>query len=492
MKLIALIGRIPGRVETVGDCEATEIRALCTDSRRVAPGALFFCTPGLRMDAHDFAPQAIEKGAAALVVQRRLDVDVPQVIVDDVRIATSYIASAFYGHPAERMMMLGITGTKGKTTTSYLVKSVMDAAGYKTGLIGTVGSMIGDESIPSRLTTPDPVETQQILARMADAGVQCVVMEVSAHAAAMHRLAGVKFRVGAFSNFSQDHLDFFRDMDEYFDAKMKLFEPGICESMVYNADDERVAGAMRALDRPALRIGIREPSDVYANDIEVGERGCSFLMTWHKQFRTSISLRLAGIFNVYNALLAAGIGICAGVGPEAIRRGLENVRAVPGRIELLDTGTPYRVILDYAHSPDALENVLAAVRDTTRGRLIALFGCGGARDHSKRPLMGEIAGRLADYCIITSDNPRNENPMDIIDAIEEGIRLTGCAYTVIENRREAIRYALQFAQKDDVVVLAGKGHETYQEIHGVKYPFDEKVIVSEILTETKGHIPLKR
>lgn len=483
MKLNALIGKIPGRVETLGDIENTEIKALRIDSRKVEAGDLFFCTPGLRMDAHDFAPQAVAKGAAALVVQRRLDVDVPQVIVEDVRLATSYIAAAFYGNPAEEMMMLGITGTKGKTTTSFLLKSIMDEAGYKTGLIGTVGSMIGDEAIPSRLTTPDPVETQQLLRRMADAGVQCVVMEVSAHATAMHRLAGIKFRVGAFSNFSQDHLDFFGDMDSYFEAKMKLFTPEMCEDIVYNVDDERVSAGIRSLDRQALRIGIREPSDVYANDIEVGERGCSFLMTWHKKFRTSISLRLAGIFNVYNALLAAGVAICAGVGPEAIRRGLEKVRAVPGRIELLDTGTPYRVILDYAHSPDALENILEAVRETTKGRLIALFGCGGARDHGKRPMMGEIAGKLADYCIITSDNPRNENPMDIINAIEEGIKTTECEYTVIENRREAIRYALKFAQKDDVVVLAGKGHETYQEINGVKYPFDEKVIVAELLEE---------
>ncbi|MBR0366996.1 MAG: UDP-N-acetylmuramoyl-L-alanyl-D-glutamate--2,6-diaminopimelate ligase [Clostridia bacterium] len=483
MKLKALIGKIPGRVETLGDIENTEISALRIDSRRVVPGDLFFCTPGLRMDAHDFAPQAVEKGAAALVVARRLDVSVPQVIVEDVRIATSYIAAAFYGHPADGMMMLGITGTKGKTTTSFLVKSIMDEAGYKTGLIGTVCSMIGDETIPSRLTTPDPVETQQLLRRMADAGVQCVVMEVSAHATAMHRLEGVKFKVGAFSNFSQDHLDFFENMDAYFDAKLRLFMPDMCEEIVYNVDDERVSAGIRKLGRRALRIGIREPSDVYANDIEVGERGCSFLMTWHKKFRTSISLRLAGIFNVYNALLAAGIAICAGVGPEAIRRGLEKVRAVPGRIELLDTGTPYRVILDYAHSPDALENILEAVRETTKGRLIALFGCGGARDHGKRPMMGEIAGKLADYCIITSDNPRNENPMDIIDAIEEGIKTTSCEYTVIENRREAIRYALRFARKDDVVVLAGKGHETYQEINGVKYPFDEKVVVAELLEE---------
>ena len=359
-------------------------------------------------------------------------------------------------------MMLGITGTKGKTTTSFLVKSIMEAAGVKTGLIGTVCSMIGEETLPNRLTTPDPIETQTLLRRMVDAGMECVIMEVSAHALDMHRLAGMKFKVGAFSNFSQDHLDYFRDMDAYFAAKMKLMDPAICETIVYNVDDERVGAAIKRLDMQKLRIGIRESSDVYANDIEIGERGCSFLMTWHKHFRTSISLHLAGIFNLYNALMAAGICICAGVGPESIRQGLENVTAVPGRIELLDTGTPYRVILDYAHSPDSLENVLNAVRQTARGRMIALFGCGG---------------------ILTSDNPRNEDPMVILDAIEAGIKPTGCDYIVIENRREAIRYALTHAEPGDVVVLAGKGHETYQDIKGVKHPFDEKVVVRELLEE---------
>ncbi len=482
MKLNALIGKIPGKVQTLGNTEV-EIASLCIDSRKVEPGALFFCTPGLQVDAHRFAPQAVEKGAVALVVQRELALDVPQVLVEDVRTALSYIAAEYFGNPAEKLMMLGITGTKGKTTTSFLVKSIMEAAGVKTGLIGTVCSMIGEETLPNRLTTPDPIETQTLLKKMVDAGMQCVVMEVSAHALDMHRLAGMKFKVGAFSNFSQDHLDYFRDMDAYFAAKMRLMDPAICETIVYNVDDERVGAAIKGLDCPKLRIGIRESSDVYANDIEIGERGCSFLMTWHKRFRTTISLHLAGIFNVYNALMAAGICICAGAGPESIRQGLENVSAVPGRIELLDTGTPYRVILDYAHSPDSLENVLKAVRETARGRMIALFGCGGDRDKAKRPMMGEIGGKLADYCILTSDNPRNEDPMDILDAIEAGIKPTGCEYVVIENRREAIRYALTHAQVGDVVVLAGKGHETYQEIKGVKHPFDEKVVVRELLEE---------
>lgn len=482
MKLNALIGTIPGKVRTIGSMDV-EIDSLCVDSRKAAPGALFFCTPGLHMDAHDFAPQAVGLGAVALVVERELPLDVPQVQVEDVRSAISYIAAEYFGRPAEKLTMLGITGTKGKTTTSFLVKAILDAAGIKTGLIGTVCSMIGSETLPNRLTTPDPIETQTLLKRMVDAGMECVIMEVSAHALDMHRLAGVKFKVAAFSNFSQDHLDYFADMDAYFAAKMKLFSPDVCESIVYNVDDERVCAAIRGLDRPAMRIGIRESSDVYANDIEIGERGCSFLMTWHKRFRTTISLHLAGIFNVYNALMAAGMCICAGVGPESIRQGLESVYAVPGRIEQLDTGTPYRVILDYAHSPDSLENVLQAVRQTAKGRMIALFGCGGDRDKAKRPLMGEIGGRMADYCVLTSDNPRNEDPMVILDAIEEGIKPTGCDYVVIENRREAIRYALKFAEPGDVVVLAGKGHETYQDIRGVKHPFDEKVVVRELLEE---------
>ncbi len=483
MKLSALLRQVPGVVAAVGNIEDVEITSLCADSRQAAPGALFFCTPGLRMDAHDFAPQAVSKGAVALIVQRQLDIGVPQVQVEDVRLALAYIAAEFFGRPADQLMMLGITGTKGKTTTSFLVKSIMEAAGVKTGLIGTVCSMIGDETLPNRLTTPDPIETQTLLRRMVDAGVKCVIMEVSAHALDMHRISGIHFKVGAFSNFSQDHLDYFADMNTYFAAKMKLFAPGVCDEIVYNVDDERVNAGVKALNRPALRIGIRESSDVYANDIEIGERGCAFLMTWHKKFRTSISLKLAGIFNVYNALMAAGICICAGVGPESIRQGLEAVQAVPGRIELLDTGTPYRVILDYAHSPDSLENILKAVRETARGRMIALFGCGGNRDTAKRPLMGEIAGELADFCILTSDNPRSEDPMRILDAIETGIKPTGCDYIVIENRREAIRYALTHARADDVVVLAGKGHETYQEINGVKHPFDEKVVVRELLAE---------
>ncbi len=482
MKLNVLTGRIPGKVRIVGD-QDTDITNICIDSRKVRGGDLFICTPGLRMDAHDFAPQAVASGAAALMVDHLLDIDVPQVVVEDVRLASSYVAAQFHGNPAEKMHMIGITGTKGKTTTSFLIKSILEEAGKKVGLIGTVCSMIGDEVIPAKLTTPDPIDTQAMLAEMAKAGVEYVVMEVSAHALALNRLAGITFDVGAFSNFSQDHLDFFDTMDKYFACKMQFFSPDVTRKIVYNADDDSVAAGMASLGREALRIGIREGSDIYANDIEISERGSNFLISWHKHFRVSIALKLAGIFNVYNALMAAGICIQLGIGEEDIRRGLEDVRAVPGRIELLETDTPYRVILDYAHSPDSLENILRAVRETTKGRMIALFGCGGNRDRAKRPLMGEIAGELADFCILTSDNPRSEDPMDILAGIEEGIRGTGCEYVVIENRRQAIKYALMNAAPSDVVVLAGKGHETYQEIKGVRYPFNEKIVVAELLDE---------
>ena len=480
MKLFELLAGVPDIVKTSGSMD-TEITSICLDSRKVAAGSLFFCTPGVKMDAHDFAPQAVAAGASALIVERELDLDCPQVVVENVRRATAVIAANFHGNPGRDLKLIGITGTKGKTTASYLIKSILEAAGHKTGYIGTTGSMIGEEKIPTKLTTPDPLEVQSLLERMRDSGVTHVVMEVSAHALAMDRLYGMKFAVGAFTNFSQDHLDYFGTMDAYLEAKMRFFTPDMVENIVCNVDDDTVLEAFEKLGRDRIRVGIREAADVYANDIEIGERGCSFILSWHKKCRVAIALKLAGIFNVYNSLLAAGVACALDVDPEAIRQGLENMRNVPGRIELLETETPYRVILDYAHSPDSLENILKAVRETTKGRMIALFGCGGDRDRAKRPVMGEIAGRLGDYCILTSDNPRNEDPFDILNAIEEGIRKTDCEYVVIENRRQAIGYALDMAQSGDVVILAGKGHETYQEIKGVKYPFDEKIVVAELL-----------
>ncbi|MDO4547295.1 MAG: UDP-N-acetylmuramoyl-L-alanyl-D-glutamate--2,6-diaminopimelate ligase [Clostridia bacterium] len=482
MKLTKLAKAIPGPVTIVG-YERNEVTSLCADSRKVQPGALFFCTPGQRNDAHDFAPQAVESGATALVVERRLPLDVPQIIVPDVRIAMSYIAAEFYGRPADDLKLVGITGTKGKTTISFLIKSILEAAGYKVGLIGTVCSIIGDEQIPANLTTPDPIDIQALLRRMADSGAEYVVMEVSAHAMAFHRVDGMCFEVAGFTNLSQDHLDFFHNMDNYLKAKLMLFTKEHCKSIVYNADDDRVAKAMESIDLPKADTGIRVSSDIHANEIEVRGSGCRYQLTFTKRFKLSINLQLAGVFNVYNSMMAAAMCDRLGVNREDIKKGLEQLKGVPGRIELLETETPYRVILDYAHSPDALENILETVREMTDERVIAVYGCGGDRDHDKRPMMGEIGGRLADYCILTSDNPRGEDPYAILSEVEKGVLISKGDYEIIENRREAIKKAMKMARPGDVVVLAGKGHETYQDIKGVKHPFDEKIVVKELLAE---------
>lgn len=484
MRLSELAGFVPGETRLLG--ADTDITSVETDSRKVQPGALFFCIPGTKADGHDFAKSAVEHGAVALVVERELPLDVPQLLAQSSREALAYMAAAFFGNPAKEMRLIGITGTKGKTTVSYLVKSILDAADTKTGLVGTVSTYIGNEQFPSRLSTPDPIEFHSILRRMADAGVQVVVMEVTAHALAQHRVDGLTYDAAAFTNFSQDHLDYFGNMEKYLAAKLLLSRQA--KVMFLNADDEHLAAAAqeRRFSCPVRTVGIRERADIYAKNIEIDERGCSFLLCFHKRFRVPVQLRVSGLFNVYNSLVAAALCNALGVEPEAIRRGLEAVRAVPGRIELLNTNTPFRVILDYAHSPDALENVLTAVRQTARSRVISLFGCGGDRDREKRPIMGEIGGRLSDFVILTSDNPRSEDPYEILASVEEGIKRTDCPYVVIENRREAIREALSIARENDVVVLAGKGHETYQEICGVKHPFDERIVVAELLAQIRA------
>ncbi len=485
MTIARLTNELPCKFRLIGDAN-TEITALCTDSRKEIPrGCLFFCISGLHSDAHDFAGSAVERGAAALVVERELNIEgCPQIVVENVRLAMSYLAAAYYGYPARSLKIIGITGTEGKTTTSFLLKSILEAAGKKVGLIGTVCTLIGDVESAAGKTTPDPVEFQQTLRLMADAKVDCVVMEVSAHALAMHRIAGVNLAAAGITNISLDHLDYFGNMDNYLNAKLGIID--MTDRLVVNVDDERVNEAIIKTGAKHTRIGIRERADDYARDIEFTEDGLSFLLCFHKRMRMPVRMRLTGIFNVYNALMAAALADMVQVDGDSIRKGLESVKSVPGRIELLDTHTPYRVILDYAHSPDALENVLETVRETAKGRVISLFGCGGGRDHTKRPVMGEISGRLADISVITSDNPRDEEPNSIIADIVSGIKPTGGEYIVIENRREAIRHALTIAKDSDVVLLAGKGHEVYQEINGVKHPFDEKVIVQELLDEIAG------
>ncbi len=477
MKLTELARSIPAGASVSAEAEVT---GLVCDSRKVKKGDLYFCLPGLRVDGHNFAKAAADAGAAALVVERKLPVDLPQVLVEDARAAMSYIAQCFYGYPAREMHGVGITGTKGKTTTSFLVRAIARHAGHKVGLMGTVCTYIGEEEEPASLTTPDPIDVQSLLRRMKDAGCDFYVMEVSAHALDLRKLVGMKFDQGIFTNFSQDHLDYFGTMETYRRAKEKFFDPFYIGHAVVNADDE--AGKYMLGRVPATTYGVSAPADAYANEIEILESGVSYRLHW-KDVVLPLHLHISGIFNVYNSMAAAVACLEMGISPEDVKAGLESVTVVPGRIEPLPTHTPYRVILDYAHSPASLESILKTIRQFTRGRLICVFGCGGGRDKEKRPIMGEISGRLADFSVLTSDNPRLEDPMDILRAIEEGIKRTTGPYVVIENRREAIRYAMQMGQPGDVIVLAGKGHETYQDIGGQKHPFDEKVVVREILAE---------
>ncbi|NLZ88254.1 MAG: UDP-N-acetylmuramoyl-L-alanyl-D-glutamate--2,6-diaminopimelate ligase [Clostridiales bacterium] len=464
-----------------GDCLIGE---LSQDSRVKANNSLFFCISGLKHDAHDYIPQAIENGAIAVVTSRPIQgLTVPCVVVSDVRAAMSLMASAFYGHPSRRLRMIGVTGTKGKTTVSYFVKAIMERAGYSCGLIGTTGYMIGNRWSKGALTTPDPIELQRTLRDMVDAGVQTVSMEVSAHAITMHRLEGVSFEAGCFTNLSQDHLDYFKTMEAYFDAKKSFFTSGAVRNAALNVDDDMAHLIMDDIAIPHSTYGICTNADIFARNIEISEDGVQFeLFLWNEQVYPA-RLQMMGMFNVYNALAAVATGLIMGVDPVVICEALASVRSVPGRAEIIETHTPYKVVIDYSHSPDALENILKTVKGFVKNHIILVFGCGGDRDHGKRPRMGEIAGWYADYSILTSDNPRTENPMDILADIERGIKGTQGAYCIIENRREAIRTALSRAQSGDVVILAGKGHETYQEINGMKRPFDEKQIVHDFLNE---------
>ena len=485
MLLKDLLVEVPCIQETNGNM-ITEIDHLITDSREKTENGLFFCIPGARVDAHNFAPQAVANGCTALVVERLLDLPVPQIRVESVRSAMAYMAAAFYGFPARKLRMIGICGTKGKTTTSFLLKAIMEKAGYVTGLIGTTGNMIGDKHIKSNLTTPDPVDLHRCLHQMVDEGVEVVVMEVSAHAVDMHRLDGITYEAACYTNLSQDHLDYFGTMENYFQTKKSFFMHGAVLNAALNEDDETSDRIIEDISIPYLTYGISSEADVFAREIEITEEGVSFSIMLRGVEDMQVNMQLTGMFNVYNALAAASLAMILGVQNADIKAGLESLKNVPGRVEMLDTRTPYKVILDYSHSPDALENILSTVRTFTRNRLIVLFGCGGDRDQGKRPIMGEIAGRLADYSILTSDNPRTEDPIAILEAIEAGAKAVGGSYTVIENRREAIRYALEMGRDGDVIILAGKGHETYQEIMGVKKPFDEKVVVDELLAEMRA------
>ncbi len=465
-------------MQVFGD-DRIDITSVTYDSRQVCPGALFFCISGFKTDGHNYAKNAVDNGAVALVVTRRLDIDVTQILVEDSRVAMALISRTFYGKPDESLHMIGVTGTNGKTTTTYMIKSILECAGRKTGLIGTIVNMIGAQTLPTERTTPESPDLFALLRHMADEGCNSVVMEVSSHSLELARVTGIMFDVGVFTNLTQDHLDFHLTFDNYLAAKKKLFY--VSKNAAINADDAVSPRIMDGIDINWCSFGIKERADVYARNIEITPRGVTFDLCT-RQGMLPLRLKIPGIFSVYNSLSAATACLLLDIGLETIKTGLEAMPSVAGRFEVLDTGNrPFTLILDYAHTPDSLENTLLTVREFARGRIITVFGCGGDRDKGKRPIMGEIAGHLSAFVVITSDNPRTEEPLSIIGEIEAGIKKTKCEYRCIENRREAIRYALHSARPEDIIVLAGKGHETYQEICGVKYPFDEKVVVQELL-----------
>ncbi|HIX90080.1 MAG TPA: UDP-N-acetylmuramoyl-L-alanyl-D-glutamate--2,6-diaminopimelate ligase [Candidatus Agathobaculum pullicola] len=473
MKLQELLRGVAVKSSTAAD--AQEIREVRYDSRAVQAGDLFVAIRGFATDGHQYISKALEQGAVAVVCEKA-PAGVPAVVVDNARQALAEIAANRFGHPADSMVMLGVTGTNGKTTTTYLVKHMLEDAGYKVGLIGTNQNLIGDEVIETERTTPESYELHALFARMRDAGCTHVIMEVSSHSLVLDRVHGIRFAVGAFTNLTQDHLDFHKTMEEYRKAKAMLF--AISDKGVINLDDDAAQAMLADAKCPCLTFSCeKDAADLTAKNIRLHADGVEFVATTKGEI-ARVKLPIPGHFSVENALAALGMVLQTGIPLSDAAHSLATASGVKGRVEVVPTDTDYTVLIDYAHTPDGVENVLRAVRGFAKGRVIALFGCGGDRDRTKRPKMGKIAAELADFCVVTSDNPRTEDPKAIIGDILEGMQGTKTPMQVIVDRPEAIHWALAHAKKDDVIVLMGKGHETYQEVNHVKHHMDEREIVT--------------
>ncbi len=458
-----------------------EVRGVSYDSRTTQPGDLFVAVTGYAADGHRFIPMALEKGACAVLCEHAPQADVPCAVVESARAALARVGANWYGHPAEHMTVIGVTGTNGKTTVTYLLKSILEQClGAKVGLIGTIQNMVGEEVLETEHTTPESFELQGLLARMREAGCSHVVMEVSSHALALHRVDYIPFEAGIFTNLTEDHLDFHKTMEAYRRAKAILFTR--CRRGIINLDDSAAQQMISDAGCPVLTYSARgRAADLHAEQIALEADRVSFLAK-AGEAQQEIRLGIPGGFTVYNALAAIGAATALGMQLPEIAAALSGARGVKGRVEVVPTpGKEYTVLIDYAHTPDGLENVLRAVQGFCRGRVIAVFGCGGDRDPMKRPIMGRIGVEYSDLAVITSDNPRTEDPNEIIRQITAGFAGTEKPYVVIENRREAIRWAMDHAQKDDIIVLAGKGHETYQILGTVKTHLDEREEVAAYL-----------
>jgi len=467
-----------------------EISSIENDSRKVKKGSLFFAIKGFELDGNEYINSAIENGAIAIMVEKGTDIkslkikeDIALIVAPNIRAAMAKCACNFYDDPTKKLKLIGITGTKGKTTTSFMIKEVLEKQGIKTGLIGTIANYIGDTYLGnSQRTTPESIELQKLFSDMVDAGCGAAVMEVSSQSLKLHRVDGCEFYIGVFTNFSKDHIspNEHPDMEDYFNSKVKLFD--MCRIGFVNADD-LYGDKLKRMEKDCemTTYGINNFCNLLAKDITITNSYVDFkvkLVDRNERVKVSIP----GRFSVYNSLAAIAVALRLGCSSENIKEALLDVR-VPGRSELVTNKRELTIMIDYAHSPESLENILSAVKTYTRGRVISVFGCGGDRDSSKRSIMGEISGRVADYTIITSDNPRTEVPEKIVEQIEEGIKKTKGNYKAIVDRKEAIKEAIKIANKTDIIVLAGKGHEPYQEINGTKHNFDERLIVKEVIEE---------
>jgi len=472
--LAQLLAVLPSaRVRGDAQVAITDVTHRSSEVRR---GSMFFCVPGSRVDGHHFAGAAGASGASAFVVERWLDTDRTQVLVPSVRLAMGPLSAAFFDHPTRRLMMVGVTGTNGKTTTTYLLESIFGAAGLTPGVIGTTGVRMAGRTIKVERTTPEAPDIQRLLARMARSGVRAVAMEVSSHGLHQHRVDGARFACAVFTNLSQDHLDYHRTMKEYFRAKAQLFDPRLSDLAVVNRDSPEGRALAEEVLIPTVTFGLHRGADFGARRVRVSGSGCAFDVHGF-----SIRSRLLGTFNVYNCLAAAVAARQLEVEGDAIESGIAELRGVPGRMEPVEAGQGFPVLVDYAHTPDSLQNVLMAARSFTDGKVIVVFGCGGDRDRGKRPLMGEVSTSLADLVVVTSDNPRSEDPDSIIAEIEEGARRGGGPFIVQPDRRLAVRLALAEAGQADTVVIAGKGHETGQEFRDRMIPFDDRRVAAEEL-----------
>ena len=467
-----------------------EIEGIESNTKNVKKGYLFVAIKGFSTDGHQYVESAIENGATAIMIEEGCDLknlkipeDITVIMAKNTREGLAITASNFYGNPSRKFKLIGVTGTKGKTTTTFMIKEILEKAGKKVGLVGTIATYINGKKIKdSDRTTPESLELQQLFSQMVEAGVEAVVMEVSSQSLKLHRVDGCEFDIVLFTNFSEDHISpkEHPDMEDYFQSKLKLFH--MCKTGIVNTDDLYGAKIPDLFpDNNITTYGIDNYANVLAKDITITNSYVDFkvkITDRNERVKTGIP----GRFSVYNSLAAICVAQKFGVSPEVVKEALAQVR-VPGRSELVDNKREIPIMIDYAHSPESLQNILQAVKSYTRGKVISVFGCGGDRDSGKRPIMGEISGRIADFTFITSDNPRTEDPEKIVEQIEEGMKKTKGNYKVVVDRVEAIKQAIQMATKRDIIVLAGKGHEPYQEINGVKHPFDERIIVNELIEE---------